>query len=161
MKQRKFTLILIEEGVSDSPALPAINDLVVLKHFTPFPEFDLKAFKQELEALADDTLPDNRVTSSKTVVVLSVDEQVNARFLEDVAEKAPTNGFYAQRVEAGQEFPSARAASSHLGLNHNEVAIYLNKSKHRPPAERIAKLRGVTLAYQADYHAALLENVRD
>jgi hypothetical protein len=155
---RKFTLMLIEDG---SDLLQPLNDLVLLKHFTPYDGFDLNAFKRDLEAMAEDVLPDNRVTSSKIVVVLDLNAEVNARFLEDVAEKAPTNGFYAQRVEVGQEFPSARAASSHLGLNHNEVAIYLNKAKHRPPAERIAKLRGVTVAYREDYHAALLGNLRD
>lgn len=122
----------------------------------------LDAFKQELGSLIDDHLPiERRVTSSKPVIVLGVDQSRFSFFSEGQAESRPANGLFSQPVEVDQEFPSARAASVYLGLKNNEVALYLNKVCHLPPEERVAVLRGVSLQYLEDRNAALLANLRD
>lgn len=89
-------------------------------------------------------------TNSKAVIVKGVDTEVFHKYLEGVADQAPRNKQFAQAVEDYQIFPSAIAASKHLGYDHNEVAMALNRVRSKPTAERIAVVRGVSVMYFAD-----------
>lgn len=90
-------------------------------------------------------------TKSKTVIVRGVDLGVFNKYLEGVADQPPRNRKYAQSVEEYHMFPSAIAASKHLGYDHNEVAMQLNKVRSKPAGERIATIRGVDMMYFSDY----------
>jgi hypothetical protein len=138
------------------------EELIVNLNFDGRVGEDGGSFKRDLLELVEAHGPDSRKTSSKEVVVLEVESETFARFDENTAGgRRPTNGLYSQRVEVDQKFPSARAASLHLGLKNNEVAVYLSKTNSLPPDERKAKLRGVTLQYVEDYTQALLDSVHD
>jgi hypothetical protein len=151
----KYTILCLAQNQGQSP------EIIFHDEFTaPLNE---SAFKQSLkDAVADNSPVEGRVTSSRMVVVVGYDREAASRFEEDLAPVRPTNGVFSQAVHIGQEFPSAKAASAHLGLKNNEVALYLGKVKHLgDPGERTAKIRGVVVQYKDDYEAALMAQVRD
>jgi hypothetical protein len=151
----KYTLLCVSED-------EITREVVAHRTFELDAALNPDTFKRALNEVVDDFLPpDGRVTSSRPVVVVAVDDVINSRFRED-APVAPINGQFAQEVEVGQEFPSAIAASRHLGLKNNEVALYLQKTRQAAdPAARYAKIRGVTIQYRDDHSATLLKTLRD
>lgn len=80
----------------------------------------------------------------REVVVTRVDKEEAERWQT----LAGRNGLKAQPVHRGQVFPSATAASGHVGLRHNEVAMML--SRVAATGEKQATVRGVTFAYRDD-----------
>ena len=70
----------------------------------------------------------------------------------------PSNGNWAKPVFDGMTFPSAKAASDHLGFKYNEVSQALGRVKNNPdPTERKVVLRGVELFFEEDF----LETIKD
>jgi hypothetical protein len=110
-----------------------------------------------VKALLSDVCTNNvKVTNSKRVVVLAVDEAEHAEYLEGVGKQPPRSGRFSSLCEPGQVFNSALEASAYLGFNNNEVALYLSKARRLFPNDadagmRVAKVRGVTLIYDADH----------
>jgi hypothetical protein len=110
-----------------------------------------------LKAALSDVCQNNvKITNSKKIVVLDVDEVEHGTYLEGVGKQPPRNGRFASPCEPGQTFNSALEASQHLGFNNNDVALYLGRVRRKFPNDsdasmRIAKVRGVTLIYDADH----------
>jgi hypothetical protein len=110
-----------------------------------------------LKAALSDVCQNNvKITNSKKIVVLDVDEVEHNAYLEGVGKQPPRNGRFASPCEPGQTFNSALEASQHLGFNNNDVALYLGRVRRKFPNDsdasmRIAKVRGVTLIYDADH----------
>lgn len=110
-----------------------------------------------IKALLSDVCQNNvKVTNSKKIVVLDVDETEHSHYLEGVGKQPPRSGKFSSPCEPGQTFSSALEASAYLGFNNNEVALYLGKVRRLYPLDgdaglRIAKVRGVTLMYDADH----------
>lgn len=110
-----------------------------------------------LKSVLSDICKNNvKITNSKKLVVLDVDETEHALYLEGPGKQAPRNGKFASPCEPGQTFNSAIEASGHLGFNNNDVALYMNKARRKFPddsdaGQRTAKVRGVTLIYDADH----------
>jgi hypothetical protein len=77
----------------------------------------------------------------REIIVTGVDRKVH----EEYQHSAGRNGETSKPTHRGQRFPSAAAASGHLGLLNNEVAIMLSRSTLA--GKKDATVRGVTLAY--------------
>jgi len=88
--------------------------------------------------------------AGKPVIVKDRDPVEAARW--EPGGPCPRNGLYANPVEVMDQFPSARALSTHLGLKHNEVCMALNKVADRPVRDRIATLRGISFMFFSDFH---------
>lgn len=89
--------------------------------------------------------------NSKAVVVISVD---NAEAIKWLAPRAK-----AKPVEEGQVFPSAIAASFHMGFTYNDIGIRLAKARREVEQQYKGKairlrpsvtVRGVTFQYEED-----------
>lgn len=82
--------------------------------------------------------------NAREIVVTHVDGQEAEKWLNQPGR----NGLKAKPSRRGMTFPSAVAASGHVGLRHNEVAQLL--SRCHATGERQATVRGVTFAYKED-----------
>ena len=108
------------------------------------------------EALVDFCRGSEKVTNSKRIIVLDVNEKEAEVYIEGPGKQAPRNGRFAGPCEPGQQFSSAQEASAYLGFNNNEVAQFLSKIRRQFPddkdaGQRTARVRGVTLIYDADH----------
>lgn len=82
--------------------------------------------------------------NSREIVVTHVDPAEHEKYLL----QAGRNGLKSQPVKRGMTFPSGTAASGHVGLRHNEVAMMLSRAAFT--GEKVATIRGVTFAYKDD-----------
>jgi hypothetical protein len=81
--------------------------------------------------------------NAKEVIIIHIDPSHHKW-----AQAPGRNGLKSQPVKMGQKFPSANAASGHLGLRHNEVAQLLSRTA--ATGEFKATIRGVTFCYGDD-----------
>lgn len=107
--------------------------------------------QEEVEELSRELLERNAgfrrasmTRNSREVVVVHVDAKEAERWQHE----AGRNGLTAKPVKRGQTFASAVEASGHIGLRHNEVAMFLSRTA--ATGENQATLRGVTFAYKSD-----------
>lgn len=158
----KFTVTVLATCEKETPTCFLARDFTFEAETGELHAKNVEKFRQSLTEFLDAVSTPEGRTSSRQVYVLHVDNEVfREKYFEDTAKRLPANETYAQLVVPGMEFPSALAASRHLGLKHNEVAMYLGKLAHlKDPTERRAVIRGVTLTYVDDYNETLIANAR-
>jgi hypothetical protein len=84
----------------------------------------------------------SQARNTREIVVIHVSKAEHERWVKEPGR----NGLVSKPVQNGQVFPSATAASGHIGLRHNEVAMALSRCV--AAGEKTATVRGVTFAYK-------------
>ena len=79
--------------------------------------------------------------NARAVVAVAIDTKEHLKWCQE----GGRNGLTAKPVHKGQKFRSATEASGHIGLKHNEVAVWLSRA--RATNSKTAQVRGVTFAY--------------
>lgn len=138
MKPTIYTVALFKQG----EGRPGVLDMETLFTSRNPEEIDeLKKFMLEQNAGFRRSA---QARNSREVVVVHVDQAEHDQYIAS----AGKNGLVSKPVRKGQTFRSATAASGHIGLRHNEVAMYLSKSA--ATGDKKATIRGVTFAYKDD-----------
>src|SRR5215469_13055832 len=136
MKDEIFSIVAVTAGGQRSAGRYEYDTL-----FTTRNEAEFQELKQLLKERHFGFRRESFARNTREVVVLHVDAKEH-----EAAQRTPgRNRLVSKPVKRGQRFRSANAASGHLGLRNNEVAIYLSRAYQT--GEKKATLRGVTLAY--------------
>jgi hypothetical protein len=132
-----YTFVIVEQ--TEKPGQLKMETL-----FTTYNQAEVEELKRFLLEQNAGFKRASQARNSRPVVVTHIDPKE--------AEKWQThpgrNGLMAKPVRRGQVFPSATAASGHIGLKHNEVAMLL--SRISATGEKQVTVRGVTFSYEDD-----------
>jgi hypothetical protein len=133
-----YTFLVVTQG-DGKPGELAFQNLFTTR--------DPEAYKALCQTLWEQNAGFRRHAQTRNrreVVVTHVDNAEAERWINTPGR----NGLKAKPVTHGQVFESATAASGHVGLRHNEVAMLL--SRCQATGEKAATVRGVTFAYKDD-----------
>lgn len=136
MKDEIYSIIAVTAGGERGPGRYEFKTLFTTRNDAEFEDLQ-KLLRERHFGFRRESFARN----TRSVVVVGVDSKEHAQ-----AQAVPgRNKLVSKPVKRGQRFRSAAAASGHLGLKNNEVAIYLSRAYQS--GSKTTTLRGVTLAY--------------